>query len=232
LRTPLNTVIGFSKLLADHDRRPLPETDVVEYARLIHDASCNLLSIINDILDISKMQSGQLRLDTTDVNIDEIIEIVASGFRSIAQQAGATLTLELGDEPLLVKGDQNKLRQVLTNIIGNAIKFTTGDGQVVITCSRERDGAVLVAVKDNGIGMDEEEVSVALAPFGQVDGARTRWREGTGLGLPIAKALVELHSGRLDIQSQKGNGTTVTLHFPPPSLMNFIKQDTSLPFAR
>ncbi|MDX2155353.1 MAG: HAMP domain-containing sensor histidine kinase [Hyphomicrobiaceae bacterium] len=224
LRTPLNTVIGFSKLLTEHDKRPLTTDDIVEYARLIHDAAGNLLSIINDILDMSKIQSGHFRLHTGDVNVDEVLEAIVMSLRNQATAAGVTLSLELPSEAVLVRGDSQKLKQVFANLIGNAVKFTAAGGKVTIGAEVEGDGAVRVVVQDDGIGMNDEEVELALAPFGQVDGSRSRWREGTGLGLPIAKALIELHGGSLEIVTAKSVGTTVTVHLPPPDFVAAMQQ--------
>jgi two-component system cell cycle sensor histidine kinase PleC len=233
LRTPLNTVIGFSKLLAEHDRRPLGEADVVEYARLINDAAGNLLSIINDILDISKIQSGHYHLKTTEIALDEVVEAVVLASRSMADTAGVTLQLDLDSAELVVRGDALKLKQVLGNLIGNAIKFTDPGGIVTISAMADSDGGVSVTVNDTGVGMEAAEVEVALAPFGQVDGTRTRWREGTGLGLPIARALVELHGGQLTIESTKGVGSKVCVRFPPPNFVAFMQQqDLGFQFAR
>lgn len=232
LRTPLNTVIGFSKLLAESDRRTLPNDDVTEYARLIHDASRNLLAIINDILEISKIQSGHFNLNLVDASLTEVIELILSASKKMASEAGVTINLLSADASGNVKGDPSKLRQIFTNLIGNAIKFTEAGGSVTVDVKSDDDGATTVQIADTGVGMTDEEVGVALAPFGQVDGARTRWREGTGLGLPIAKALVELHGGRIHIQSRKGVGTVVTVAFPPPELIEFIQNDHSIQVVR
>jgi two-component system cell cycle sensor histidine kinase PleC len=132
----------------------------------------------------------------------------------------------------LRKGDPRKLRQVFANLIGNAVKFTAAGGTVFVDTQSESDGAVVVLVRDTGVGMDAEEIAVALAPFGQVDGTRTRWREGTGLGLPIAKALVELHGGRLAIKSVKSVGTEVRVELPSPVLVSFMQQDMGIQSAR
>jgi two-component system cell cycle sensor histidine kinase PleC len=232
LRTPLNTVIGFSKLIAEHDRRPLSEAEVVEYARLIHDASCNLLSIINDILEISKIQSGQYRLDTSEFSLDEVLGSVVSASNAMAIDAGVSLVLDVGSSAVTVRGDARKLRRVFVNLVGNAIKFSSDGGHVVVGCVTGQDGSVSIRVRDNGVGMDEEEIEVALSPFGQVDGARTRWREGTGLGLPIAKALIELHGGSLAINSEKDVGTEVLVKLPPPEFLAFMQQEQRLDIAR
>ena len=124
LRTPLNTVIGFSKLLTEHGQRPLTSDEVVEYARLIHDAAGNLLAIINDILDMSKIQSGHFRLDAAEINLDEILETVVLALRNVANAAGVVVDLNLPPDAVVVRGDPQKLRQVFGNLVGNAIKFT------------------------------------------------------------------------------------------------------------
>ncbi len=215
LRTPLNAVIGFSKLLCEQDKRRLSPAEVADYARLINDAATHLLAVINDILDISKIQSGKVVLDARDVDLDEIIQSCVASFRLIAQEAGVTLSLRMPSDLPKVCGDPVKLRQILINLVSNAIKFTQREGFVSVDAERLSDGAVRVTVRDTGIGMTKEEVLIALVPFGQVDSSRSRWREGTGLGLPIAKALVELHGGRLEVCSVKGAGTTVTVTLPP-----------------
>jgi two-component system cell cycle sensor histidine kinase PleC len=225
LRTPLNTVIGFSKLLTEHEQRPLPGEEVVEYARLINDAAGNLLAIINDILDMSKIQSGQFRLDAGEACLDEIIESVVMGLRPAAREAGVELGLELPSETIMVRGDADKLQQIFVNLIGNAVKFTSSGGHVRVAAQVAKDRSVSVDICDNGIGMDADEVQVALAPFGQVDGTRTRWREGTGLGLPIAKALIELHGGTIEIKSEKSKGTEVAVRLPSPEFAAFLKSN-------
>ena len=231
LRTPLNTVIGFSKLLTEHDRRPFTGEEVVEYASLIHDASCNLLAIINDILEISKIQSGHYRLDTVEFNLDEVLGSVVTASNEMAADAGVTLLLDIGDAAIPVRGDARKLRRVFVNLVGNAIKFSSAGCHVVVSCSIERDGGISIMVRDDGVGMNDEEIEIALSPFGQVDGARTRWREGTGLGLPIAKALVELHGGALTIRSEKDVGTEVLVRLQPPEFLAFMQNDWRLDIA-
>lgn len=214
LRTPLNTVIGFSKILSEHDRRKLPDAEITEYANLIRDAAAHLLSVINDILDISKFQSGRYTLDAREVSIDEVLANCLASFKQTAEEAGVTLVNRVQLNIDQVRGDPVKLRQIFTNLISNAIKFTHRDGMVVIEAGRDSVGGVTVVVRDTGIGMTEEELMVALTPFGQVDGSRTRWREGTGLGLPIAQSLVSLHGGKMKIRSIKGKGTEVMVALP------------------
>ncbi len=214
LRTPLNTIIGFSKILSEHDRRRLPQEEIVEYATLINDSAGHLLSVINDILDISKIQSGKFSIDARETSIDEILRHCRTSFQKQAFDAGVLLELSVAAPLPPVRGDSTKLRQAICNVISNAIKFTPNGGRVLIEGTATTEGAVAVTVSDSGVGMSDEEINVALTPFGQVDGGRTRWREGTGLGLPIARALVDLHGGRIDIQSRKSEGTVVTILLP------------------
>ncbi|MGD9785610.1 MAG: sensor histidine kinase [Hyphomicrobiaceae bacterium] len=214
LRTPLNTMIGFSKILAEHDRRRLPDDEIVEYAQLINDSAVHLLSVINDILDISKIQSGRYTIDAQEIAIEEVLEVCATSFRKVAFDAGVTLDLKLPPQLPRVRGDAAKLRQVFSNLVSNAIKFTPRNGSVALRGAPTKDGGLVIDVADTGIGMTEEEVTIALTPFGQVDGTRTRWREGAGLGLPIAQALVDLHGGRISVKSERGSGTVVSVMLP------------------
>jgi two-component system, cell cycle sensor histidine kinase PleC len=214
LRTPLNTIIGFSKLLSEHNARRLQDDDIVQYSHLIHDAAGQLLAIINDILDISKIQSGRYSIDHREVNVDDVLATCAASFKPSADEAQIELRLAIDAGLPAVRGDTNKLRQIFNNLVSNAIKFTRPGGTVTLEATRTNDGGALVVVHDTGVGMFDEEIEIGLTPFGQVDGKRTRWREGTGLGLPIAKALVELHGGRLEIRSTKDVGTAVAVFLP------------------
>jgi two-component system, cell cycle sensor histidine kinase PleC len=203
LRTPLNTIIGFSKLLAQQETRQQTDQEITEYAHLIQDAASHLLAVINDILDISKIQSGKYTLNNREIDIDEVVRTCIQSLKLTAQEASISLEMNVFDDVPVVKGDAVKLRQIFTNLVSNAIKFTPAGGSVIIEARRLTDGGAVVLVRDTGVGMTHEEVVVALTPFGQVDGGKTRWREGTGLGLPIARALVELHGGTLHITSVK-----------------------------
>jgi signal transduction histidine kinase len=214
LRTPLNTIMGFSKLLTQHQERSLPDKDIVEYAALIHGAAGHLLSVINDILDISKIQSGKYTLEATEVNAADILSASINAFRMMASEAHLELQSDIAPDLPTIRGDATKLRQIFMNIISNALKFTPANGIVEVGAHRSVSGGVIVGIRDSGLGMTAEEIDVAMTPFGQVDGGRARWREGAGLGLPIAKALIELHGGQLEIRSKKGAGTDVVMAFP------------------
>ncbi|MCB1515288.1 MAG: HAMP domain-containing histidine kinase, partial [Hyphomicrobiaceae bacterium] len=214
------TIIGFSKILAEHDKRRIPQNEIVEYAQLINDSAGHLLSVINDILDISKIQSGKFTIDTRETGLEEILRYCIASFQKLADDVGVELIDGVINAIPPVRGDPGKLRQIFANIISNAIKFTPKGGHVVVSALSTTDGGVVVEVKDTGVGMTEEELGVALTPFGQVDGSKTRWREGTGLGLPIARSLIDLHGGRLDIKSAKGKGTIVSIMLPSRHLVS------------
>jgi two-component system cell cycle sensor histidine kinase PleC len=220
LRTPLNTVIGFSKILMEHQRRRLSDNEIVEYANLVNDAASHLLAVINDILDISKIQSGRYTLDNREVALEEVLNSCLNSLRPFASEAGITITKDIAPTLGQVRGDPAKLRQIFANLLSNAVKFSRSGGVVTVRAGRGQDGGAFVVIQDAGIGMTEDELRIAVTPFGQVDGSRARWREGTGLGLPIAKALVELHGGHLDIQSTKNEGTTVMVSLPPLHQVN------------
>lgn len=214
LRTPLNTIMGFSKIIANQDDRRIPPDEIVEYAKLIYDSASHLLSVINDILDISKIQSGKFTIDVRATNIEEILNYCIASLKTEAIDAGVELLNRISTPLPPVRGDAGKLKQVFANLLSNAIKFTPQGGQVMIEAVATTDGGLVVEIRDTGIGMTEEEIEIAMSPFGQVDGSRTRWREGAGLGLPIARSLVDLHGGRVDIASEKGKGTVVSVMMP------------------
>jgi two-component system cell cycle sensor histidine kinase PleC len=222
LRTPLNTVIGFSKLLTHHQQRQLPDRDIVEYAALIHNAAEHLLSVINDILDISKIQSGKYTLDAREVHIGEILSGSVASYSMMASEAHVELRTDIRDNLPPIRGDAAKLRQIFMNIISNAMKFTPANGIIDVIAHASVSGGTIIAVRDTGLGMTAEEIDVAMTPFGQVDAGRSRWREGAGLGLPIAKALVELHGGLLKIKSKKSSGTDVVIAFPAASSVRAV----------
>ena len=228
LRTPLNSIIGFSKLISEQQTRALSTAESVEYATLIQDAAGHLLAVINDILDISKIQSGKLQLNGRTMDIDEVLRPCMAGLRLAAADAGVTLSCTIDPELPALHGDGVKLRQIFTNLVNNAIKFTPAGGSIDITARARDQRWVAVSILDSGIGMTEEEIRIAVTPFGQVDGGHNRWREGTGLGLPIAKALAELHGGELKITSVKSQGTEVTVLLPDRSAAGAPQDDRPL----
>ena len=170
--------------------------------------------MINDILDISKMQSGRYALDAREVELSEILNASLADYRRNALDLGLNLEGQFAGNVPPVRGDPDKLRQVFNNLISNAIKFTPPGGSVRVVAKALDDGGAAVSVRDTGVGMTEEEIQLSLTPFAQVDASHSRWREGAGLGLPIAKALVQLHGGSLEVHSAKSLGTEVTVRLP------------------
>lgn len=212
LRTPLNAIIGFSEMMNLKVFGQLkPEYE--EYATLIHTSGKLLLDIINDILDLSKVEAGHFDLDEKEMLfsdcVDECLPIVEPGLKS----AGLTIELDIASDLALVV-DQRITKQMVLNLLSNAIKFTEPGGVVTIKTVTLSDGACAISVKDTGIGMTQEEVVIARQPFGQVEGVLARSFGGTGLGLALVGTFIELHGGKLEIESEKGRGTEVQLIFP------------------
>ena len=222
LRTPLNTIIGFSKLLSNHKSCEISDNDVVQYAELIHDSAGQLLAIINDILDISKMQSGRYTLDSQELSLNEIVDAALSSVRAGSEEAGVSVSRVCDQSIPPMRGDAAKMQQAIYNILSNAVKFTPKGGSVEVRTARMQGDEICVHIKDTGVGMTQDELDIALMPFGQVDGTRSRWREGTGLGLPIARALVELHGGEIVILSTKGSGTEVIIKLPSRNIVSTV----------
>jgi len=212
LRTPLNAIIGFSEVLSSALFGPL-DARYRDYAQDIHGSGHHLLQIINDLLDLSKVEAGRLELHDGWVRIAAMFETCRRMVCDRAAAAGVTLDIE--PTQLEVSGDELRLEQVLLNLVSNAVKFTPSGGTVRIAAALGRDGEVSISVADTGIGMAPDEIPRALQPFGQIDNSLTRPHGGTGLGLPLAKRLVELHGGTLSLDSEPGHGTTVTFSLPP-----------------
>ncbi len=214
LRTPLNAIIGFSELMKMQAFGALEER-YLSYSKDINDSGAHLLGIINDLLDIAKIEAGRLVLDFEPANLDDLLDACA---RLLKPQAdGAKITLLVpgrSDGPHSMLGDYGKLRQILLNLMANAVKFTPEGGTVTVTARDGPAGWVEIVVADTGIGMSAEEIALALQPFRQVDNSHTRKYQGTGLGLTLARVLTELHHGMLDVASEPGQGTTVTVRLP------------------
>jgi two-component system cell cycle sensor histidine kinase PleC len=214
LRAPLDRVIGFAKLIGEHRRRGLKEDEIVEYADLIRDAATHLLAIVDDILDISKMQAGKFTIDAREVALDEVLQAALASFEHAAREAGVGLACDMRPGLPAVEGDPARLRRIFGNLIGNAVRFTPPGGTVRLVAGPAEDGGAVVSVRDTGPGMNREDIVPALTPFAQVDSSRARRHDGTGLELPIAKALAQLHGGSLEIRSERSRGTEVTVRLP------------------
>ncbi len=213
LRTPLNAILGFAEILEHGVFGPVNDKQR-EYLRDIHDSGSHLLQIISDILDISKIEAGRIELRDERVDATALVEACLTLIRPRAVAAQVRVETELPPGLPLLRGDEVRIKQVLLNLLSNAVKFTPAGGAVTVTATPHESGGVALAVADTGIGMSAEEIEEALKPFRQIDGSLSRRHEGTGLGLPLAKSLVELHGGRLRIDSRKGHGTTILAVFP------------------
>lgn len=214
LRTPLNAVIGFSQVMHSEMLGPLGSPRYREYAAAIEESGQHLLEIINDILDVSKIEVGAVDLREEEVELGRLMDAVSKLIRARADEAKVLLYIApMRDLPVLT-GDARRIKQVLLNVIGNAIKFTPPGGRVEVRGAQGADGSVSLTVVDTGIGIKRADLDKIMQPFGQAEGAMTRRFDGPGLGLHIARKLTELHGGRLAIDSAPGEGTTVTVTFP------------------
>jgi len=213
LRTPLNVVIGFAEILKSQGSMLTPNK-VVDYAGDIYEAGRYLLALLNDVLDLSKAEAGKMELQIGPVSVGDIIDRSLRMIRERATQRQISLIEKVEPGLPMLEADERKLMQILLNLLSNAVKFTPEGGQVAVTAARESDDRVMVAVIDTGIGIAPENIEKALTAFGQVNNLMTRDQAGTGLGLPLAKRLAELHGGSLELQSTVGAGTKVTLRFP------------------
>ncbi len=219
LRTPLNAIIGFSEMMTSRVFGALGDERYEGYARSINDSGRHLLEVINDILDVSKIEAGRLELSEDEVAVPQLVRAALRLVRERAQAGDVALEVDVADNLPRLHGDQRRLKQVLLNLLSNAIKFTAPEGRVTVVATRRVDGWVALAVQDTGIGMTPEEIHKALTPFGQVDSRLSRRHEGTGLGLPLSRSLVALHDGELTVASEPGVGTAVTVAFPPHRLI-------------
>jgi signal transduction histidine kinase len=217
LRTPLNAIIGFSELMVGEMMGPLGNDKYRSYARDIHDSGSHLLAVINDILDLSKAEAGKLELEESWFPVHGV---VASACRLLRQRTAAAelrLVVNVPADASMLHADERKLKQVLLNLLANAIKFTKPGGRVELTVAMSSAGIVF-AVEDTGIGIPAAYLDRVLLPFVQVDNSLSRPHQGTGLGLPLVKAIAELHGGRLEIESREGIGTTASVLLPPARL--------------
>lgn len=215
LRTPLNAIIGFSEVISSETFGPVGVEKYLEYAHDIHESADHLLAVVNDILDLSKIEAGRATLVLEDAVADELVD---SCLRLIhGRAADARLQLRRNVEASLphLHVDPLKIKQILINLLSNSVKFTRSGGTVTLRAYSTPEGGVAFAVSDTGIGIAEKDLSTAIETYGQVEPSDGLRVEGTGLGLPLAKALAELHGGELKIESSAGKGTTVTVILPP-----------------
>lgn len=214
LRTPLNSILGFSKMLKDAESAPLDPGQVSEYAEFILGSATNLLSVVNDVITVSKLQSNKFDITIDAIDVDEVLRTCLPACEKRAQETGIRFISKISEQLPLVSADAEHLGGTIARILDNAFRFTPQGGAVALTVREAATGKVLFCISDNGIGMTPEEVSVALTEFGQIDNRLDREHEGTGLGLPIAKALTELQGGEFIVRSEKDKGTHVLMLLP------------------
>lgn len=215
LRTPLNAILGFSEIIRQQMFGPIGSDSYVEYAADIHGSGEHLLSLINDLLDLSKIEAGKFEIDEEILSLDDLLEGAIKLFDHRMKQRGIRYSKVVASNARHLRADRRALSQMLFNLLSNAEKFNKANGAIRVDVLVGTDGGIRIAVADSGCGFEVDETRIALAPFGRINNPLTRAAPGTGLGLPIVNALVELHGGSVEISSVVDQGTMVTLIFPP-----------------
>ena len=214
LRTPLNAIIGFSEVIMREDFGPVGSGRYREYLKDIHASGTHLLSLINDILDLSKIEAGRLELHEDLVTVPDAVEACLRIIKERAAEADVALANDLPPVLPRLRCDERAVKQIVLNLLSNAVKFTPRGGQVTVSGGLDGHGDFFLRIADNGIGVAANDIPEVMAPFGQIASSMTRDHEGTGLGLPLVKSLMDSHQGTLDFSSEPGAGTTVTVTFP------------------
>ncbi len=214
LRTPLNAIIGFSEMIANECFGDVGHEEYARCAKDIYDSGQSLLAIINDVLDLAKVESGQMELDESWQDVGEIVDSSIRLVQDRAAEKGLTVEYCIDRGVSQLFADERKVKQILVNLLSNAVRFTPAPGKVDIKTHLEDDGDLSIVVRDSGPGIAPENHEAVLSPFVQADSGLDRKFDGTGLGLPLSKAMAELHGGRLELDSDLGPGTTVTVRVP------------------
>lgn len=217
LRTPLNAIIGFSSILSGEGGAGTDkfEENFKEYAKLINSSGIHLLAIINDLLDLSKIEAGEQEFNECDIDVSYEIESCIQTLRTIASQNDIVIIEDFPDEDISIRGDEKILRQMLYNLLSNAIKYSYHDSEVTVKLYHRNSGGLDISIIDKGLGMSKDDLHTAMIPFRRTSQVKESDIAGTGLGLPLVDAFIKLFQGHLEIQSESGIGTTATLHFPP-----------------
>ena len=223
LRTPLNAILGFSEIINTRALGTAAIDQYAEYGGYIHGSGKHLLSLINDILDLSRLDAHQAGLIDEVLDVEDVIDTSLTMIAGLANAAHIALSRNIAPNLPLLRADRRRVKQVLINLLANAVKFTPAGGKVSLSAALAKDGSLMLAVADTGIGIAKEDIPKALARFGQVDSRLSRRYEGAGLGLPLAKQLMELHDGSLVLESDLDVGTTVRVTFPPDRLVHRAK---------
>lgn len=214
LRTPLNAILGFSEIIKMELMGPVGSEKYMEYATWINDSGNHLLEIINDVLDLSKIENDSFELETTAIEFDALLEETLHFIQEPLHKNGQSLTLILAKGNPIIKSNSRRLKQVILNILSNATKFTPKGGEISISTSLDKDKYLNIKFSDNGVGMSQDELKKAREPFGRVTSSNIKNQEGTGLGLPLCISFVEALKGTIDIESEKNKGTHITIQLP------------------
>jgi PAS domain S-box-containing protein len=220
LRTPLNAILGFSELLTQQIYGPLGDPRYTEFADDIFRSGKYLLGIISNILDLTKIEAGQVALDEQDMDLGELMQSSIRLVSEAAKHRDISLEIQVPPAPVTLNADPTRLRQILLNLLSNAIKFTPEGKWVYLSCARGADTLDLT-VSDTGIGMSMDDIARAMQPFHQVDNSYSRRYEGTGLGLSVTQSLVDLHGAAMSIESEVGKGTTITVRLPASRVLDW-----------
>jgi|GEM_PF-1667588 len=227
LRTPLNSIIGFSEMMSQEPFGRLGHPKYNEYSSFVQDSAYHLLSIINDILDLSKVEAGQVYLNESEVDVSSLVHSAVTLVWGRAAHANLKIIEDVSDGLPMIFVDERLMRQALANILMNAVKFSPQDGLIIVRAILASNGDLLISVEDLGVGIPEDKFDLVLQPFGQVRKSSDNAHEGTGLGLPLSKEFVALHGGSLTLSSQSGAGTTVTIALPASRTLHLEKQCAS-----
>tara|TARA_B100000315_G_scaffold145541_1_gene134463 strand:- start:174 stop:2429 length:2256 start_codon:yes stop_codon:yes gene_type:complete len=214
LRSPLTAIIGFSQMMKDEILGPIDNDTYQDYLGDILDSSHHLSELVNDLLDVSAIEEGKAELFEEKFEIADVVDISSSMVLSRAQEEKIEFTVNIGKNLPTIFADKRRMRQMLVNLLTNAIKFTPEGGDVSLNANQDEDGSIQFVIKDTGIGMDELGIAKALEKFGQIDSEQAHKYSGTGLGLPLTKSLIEMHGGSMLIESVPGSGTTIKLRIP------------------
>ncbi len=227
LRTPLNAIVGFSEIMKNEILGPVGSVKYRDYASDINLAGHHLLELINDILDLSKIESGNDELHEENIEVSELIDSVRTLVAGRAERDRVKLEFVIAERLPTLRADARKMKQILVNLLSNAIKFTEPGGRVTFGSRRHADGGHEFRFGENGIGMERQDIPKALAPFQRIEGALARKHQGTGTGLPLTMSLVEMHGGSMHLQSEIDVGTTVTVtvRFPVARVVVENSQD-------
>lgn len=214
LRTPLNAILGFSEIIRDQLLGPKQQDKYTDYAGDINRSAVYLKALVDDVLDMAKIEAGRMQIVEQPFRLSETVEWCINTVRERAEKRSLSIAKDVQHDPTFFLGDERIIRQIILNLLSNSIKFTPEAGTITISVKLSDSGSILILVADTGIGIAEDDLELVLEPFGQVEEVMTKSSDGTGLGLPLCRQFAELHDGRLDITSTVGEGTCVTIELP------------------